>query len=169
VSAWPDLSAYPPPAYRPAPDRRPGVVTAAAIVSIVLSALVLCVGLIVLVAGLSGAEPLLDDVRRGARGGYDNYSDAHLHQLLMSLGGVLSLWCTAAIGCAVLVLRRSNVGRVLLAMSAVVTALASLVRIGSVVSIVPLLGAVAVVVLLFVGGANDWFFRAEPPEEPRRS
>ena len=58
---------------------------------------------------------------------------------------------------AVLVLRRSNAARITLVVSSAVTALISLFGIGSGVSAITLLAAVAVIVLLFVGGANDWF------------
>jgi len=57
----------------------------------------------------------------------------------------------------VLVLRRSNAARITLVVSSAVTAVISLFGIGSGVSAVTLLAAVAVIVLLFVGGANDWF------------
>ncbi len=56
-----------------------------------------------------------------------------------------------------LVLRRSNAARITLVVSSAVTALFSLLAIGSLVSAVTLLAAVAVIVLLFVGGANEWF------------
>jgi hypothetical protein len=78
----------------------------------VLSALVLCGALALLTAGLAGSEQVLDALRRDAGGAYDNRSDADLDGQLAGLGAVLSLWCVAAIGCAVLVLRRSNVAGV---------------------------------------------------------
>ena len=67
------------------------------------------------------------------------------------------VWCLIACILAVLVLRRSNAARITLVVSSAVTALFSLFGIGSGVSAVTLLAAVAVIVLLFVGGANDWF------------
>ena len=57
----------------------------------------------------------------------------------------------------VFVLRRSNVARILLVISSAVVAVFSLLGITSGLSVVTLAAAVAVIVLLFVGGANDWF------------
>ena len=54
-------------------------------------------------------------------------------------------------------LRRSNVARILLVISSAVVALFSLLSITSGVSAVWLVAAIAVIVLLFVGGAGDWF------------
>ena len=60
---------------------------------------------------------------------------------------------------AVFAMRRSNVSRILLVISASVAGLLSLLAIGSVVSAVWLLACIAVVVLLFTGGAGDWYAR----------
>ena len=68
-----------------------------------------------------------------------------------------------AIVLGVLVLRRSNVARILLVISSAVVALLSLLAIASGVSAVTLIAAVATIVLLFVGGAGDWFKRAATP------
>ena len=47
-------------------------------------------------------------------------------------------------------------------LGAVITALLSLISIASGISAVPMLAAIATIVLLFVGGANDWFARRKP-------
>ena len=57
------------------------------------------------------------------------------------------------------VLRRSNVARILLVISASVAAVFSLIGITSGFSLVPLVACLATIVLLFVGGAGDWFKR----------
>jgi len=57
----------------------------------------------------------------------------------------------------VLVLRRSNAARITLVVSSAMTAIFSLLSITSLVSAITLLAGIAVIVLLFVGGANDWF------------
>jgi hypothetical protein len=74
---------------------------------------------------------------------------------------ILLVWSLAAILLAVLAFRRSNAGRILLAISAAMTALFSLVSILSLIPIVTLLMGLATVVLLFTGGANAWY-RREP-------
>lgn len=77
--------------------------------------------------------------------------------------GVLVVWSLVAVVLGVLVLRRSNVARILLVISSAVVALGALVSILSGVSALWLFGAGAVIVLLFVGGANDWFARRSTP------
>ena len=72
---------------------------------------------------------------------------------------LLVLWSLVTCLLAVLAMRRSNVARVLLVISAGVVVLASLVAIASLVSVLWLLAAAATIVLLFVGGANDWYAR----------
>jgi len=88
--------------------------------------------------------------------------------------GIALFWCLAAAVLAVLAFRRSRGGRIGLAVSAAMTVLVSLVLILSVVAAVPLLLGVAVLVLLFTGGANDWYARRPsypqhlggPPSQP---
>src|ERR671920_760725 len=104
---------------QPGGDRRPGTVTAAAWITIVLSAIT---------AALFG---------------------------FTGLG--LVMWAIIAIVLAVLVMRRSNVARILLVISSAVVALFSLLGVTSGVSAITLVAAIAVIVLLFVGGAGDWF------------
>ena len=58
---------------------------------------------------------------------------------------------------AVLTVKRHGWARIVLTVSAVMAALTSLLLILSVFTVVTLVLAVAAVVLLFVGGANDWF------------
>ena len=75
---------------------------------------------------------------------------------------MFAIWAAAAVVLAIFALRRSNVARVLLTVSSAVTALLSLVAVLSLVSLVPLIAAIAVIVLLFAGGANDWYARRGP-------
>jgi hypothetical protein len=77
--------------------------------------------------------------------------------VLWATGAVLVLWSLVAAVLAVLTLRRSPVARVLLALSAGMSALLSLLAILSGVSAITLLLGIASLVLLFTGGANDWF------------
>jgi hypothetical protein len=76
-----------------------------------------------------------------------------------SVGAVLLVWSIAALVLAVLAFRRSNAARIALVVSAATTALLSLAAIMSVISLVTLLMAGATLVLLFTGGANDWYAR----------
>ena len=58
---------------------------------------------------------------------------------------------------AIFTLRRSNVARILLVVSAVLAALVSLLGVLAIVPLVVTLVCIATVVLLFTGGANQWF------------
>ena len=72
---------------------------------------------------------------------------------------VFTAWCVIACVLAVFAMRGSNVSRILLVISASVAGLLSLLLIGSVVSALWLLACIAVVVLLFTGGASGWYAR----------
>jgi hypothetical protein len=156
--------AYPAhPAYQGDPDRRPGTVTSAGIVTIILAGLTLLLGLLLLAIGAAGSESFADSFREGAGSSYDDVSDDDINNLMIGVGVGLAVWCVAAIVLAIFTMRRSNAARVLLVISASACIIVSLIGILSVISIVTLIGAIAVVVLLFVGGANDWYARRVQP------
>ncbi len=143
----------------PGGDRRPGTVTAAAWITIVFSGIVTLIfgvttlGLIVArdqVITEKENEPEFQDANIDA--------DAAVGVLVAVMLGLV-VWSIIAIVLAVLVLRRSTVARILLVISSSVAALFSLLSITSGVSLVLLIAAVAVIVLLFTGGAGDWFKR----------
>jgi hypothetical protein len=73
------------------------------------------------------------------------------------VAAVFLFWSVVSIVLAVLALRRSNGARIALAISAGMTAVVSLIAILSVISGVSLLLAIGALVLLFTGGANQWF------------
>ena len=83
-------------------------------------------------------------------------ADAAVGVLVAVIVGLV-VWAIIAIVLAVLVMRRSNVARILLVISSAVVALFSLLGVTSGVSAITLVAAIAVIVLLFVGGAGDWF------------
>ena len=162
-----------PPAYAGAPmggdpDKRPGTVTAAGIITLVFSGLSFLLFAFATVMFLVAQdevreqienEPSLEDAGVSA----DTVIDAGV-----ALLGVFALWCLVAVVLGFLVLRRSNAARITLVVSSAVTALVSLVLIGSGVSALTLIAAIATIVLLFTGGAGDWFARrsaaaAAPP------
>lgn len=146
----------------PSGDRRPGTVTAAAWITIVLSGLIaLGFGLLAL-AFLVARDEFVDSFDEAMRdsGTVDpGISADSAAGLVVAFLGVLALWSLIAVVLAVFVLRRSNAARILLVISASVTALLSLLTIMSVLSALPLIAAIAVIVLLFAGGAGDWFKR----------
>ena len=143
----------------PSADRRPGTVTAAAWITIVFSAITAAIfgftGLALLVA----RDQVITEMER-----VPEFQDANIDAesavgVLVALMVGLVVWCVVAIVLSVMVLRRSNVARILLVISAAVTALFSIIGVASGVSVVPLVAAIATIVLLFTGGAGDWFKR----------
>ena len=68
-------------------------------------------------------------------------------------------WSMAAILLAIFTMRRSRGARIALVVSSGLTIVASLVSIvgGGFGSVLTLLGAIAVIILLFTGGANRWY------------
>ena len=147
----------------PDPDKRPGTVTAAAVVTLVCAGLTVALFLIAMVVLAVERDAFLDEF--GNEPGLEDVSPDDLFAVMMIVLGVFLVWSLVAIVLAVLVMRRSNVARILLIISAVMTALFSLLAIGSLVSAATVIAGIAVVVLLLTGGAGDWFARknAAPP------
>jgi hypothetical protein len=142
---------------QPAGDRRPGTVTAAAWITIVFSAITAVLfgftGLALLVA----RDQVITEMER-----VPEFQDANIDAesavgVIVAVVLGLVVWAIIAIVLAVFVLRRSNVARILLVISSAVVALFSLLGVTSGVSVVTLIASIAVIVLLFVGGAGDWF------------
>jgi hypothetical protein len=167
--------AYPPQyaGYGPInPDRRPGTVTAAAITTIVLSSITGLLTLLGLIGLLVSKDEFLDAFRDAMDEEGVSSSDFDLdaaYGAVVAVVGGFALWCLIAVVLAIFVLRRSNGARITLVVSSAMTALVSLLAIGTLVSVVTLIGAIAVIVLLFTGGANDWFARrgvAQPTQQP---
>ncbi|WP_203336411.1 hypothetical protein [Nocardioides limicola] len=189
----PPYGAYPPPPHQseplpptapyavggqvPAdPDRRPGTVTAAAWVAIgsCLISVVFFVALGLLAMATGG--PLYAEIEREISTDPDMAQlmremreagiDLRVDQVLVVIGVALlgaAVWSLIGLVLGVLVLRRSNIARMLLAVSAGVAAVLS--GIAGLFVVVPFLFAALaalVVVLLFVGGAGDWFARRTP-------
>lgn len=150
------------------PDKRPGTVTAAGITTIVLSGLsfllyaVLALALVV--ARDDVVDAIEDELTTDQR---DAFSADDLATFVTVVIVVFAVWCLIAVLLGIFAMRRSNVARILLVISAVMTALISLLGITSGLSAVTLIAGVAVVVLLFTGGANEWYSRRrQQPELP---
>lgn len=146
--------------------RRPGTVTAAAWITIISSALTA----LMMALGLMGVYVARDDVIAEIRKqpGFDE-STMDIDALVTVVAGVLVamvVWALVALVLGILTLRRSNVARIMLVVSSVVTAFAALLAIGSLISVLWLVAAIATTVLLFVGGAGDWFARRQGPPPP---
>jgi hypothetical protein len=177
--AWPQQPAEPPvaPVWQqqpppgwpsapvPAPGKRPVTVTVAAVLTWLgagaTAALAALTGIVVAAA----PDTVVEEFDRIAD---DSGADLALNrQELLATAwvtvAILLVWSLAAILLAVLAFRRSNAGRILLAISAAMTALFSLISILSIIPLVTLLMGIATVVLLFTGGANAWYRRDSRP------
>jgi len=137
----------------PDPDRRPVTVTVAAWLGIVFSAGWGLLSLFFVVFALAGYDNFLDEAADSSNATAGFVILVFLLSIAVGGAGVLG---------GVLVLRRSNAGRILLTVLASLAAFVWLVSIVAIFPVVPLLAAVATVILLFVGGANDWFAHRTP-------
>jgi hypothetical protein len=143
----------------PGSDKRPGSVTGAAVITLIFSGLSLLLYAFVLIALVVARDEVLDAITEEP--GFEDLgiSADSAFGLIVAFVAVFLVWCLIACILAVLVLRRSNAARITLVVSSAMTAVISLFSIGSIISAVTLLAGIAVIVLLFVGGANDWFKR----------
>ncbi len=136
------------------PDKRPTTVTVACVLTWVGGGLMAAAMLIAVLLLAGAPDAVVDELRAEL-----NLSRGEVMTLAWSITLIFFVWSLASVILAVLAFRRSQVGRILLAASSVMTALLSLISILSGVSAVPLLLAGVTTVLLFVGGANDWYAR----------
>jgi hypothetical protein len=141
------------------PDRRPGTVTAAAVTSLVMSGIVLLIFALVAVGLVVARSQVLDEFAQEAA--FDEIDSGDLLTLVLVICIAIAVWCAVAMVLAVLALRRSNVARILLVVSAGLSAAFSLLAITSLISLVPLIASVAAIVLMFSGGAGDWYARKD--------
>ena len=124
--------------------RRPGTLLAAAIVTWAASGITL-LGTVSLLVFLVGAgEPILDSFD-GSR------------PVVVAVAAGIAVWSVAACLLAWWALTGRNWARILLAVSAGATVAVSTAMFWLGVPFVSLFGGIAVLVLLFIGGANDWY------------
>lgn len=143
-------------------DQRPGTVTAAGWITLVLSGLMFLLFSFITLAMIVAKDDVLREIDNAIReqGTTSTTFDAEsAFGVVVAVLLVFVVWCLITCMLAVFTLRRSNAARITLVVSAAVAALLSLLGIGSLVTAVPLLGCVGVIILLFTGGAGDWFAR----------
>jgi len=142
-------------------DKRPGTVTAAGWTTLVFSGLTALLFGFLTLAMLVAKDEVLDEIDRAIadQGATSDFNAEDAFGIVLVVMVVLTAWCVIACLLAVFAMRRSNVSRILLVISACVSAVLSLLAIGSGISAVWLLASIAVVILLFTGGAGDWFAR----------
>lgn len=146
------------PAYPPArAARRPWTVTLAAVLTWLGSAAV-STGMLAFLAVLAfDSDTFVDEFDRAAEGTGVELGRNEVLADGWAVGAILMLWALTAAVLAVMAFRRSQAGRIGLVVSSAATALLSLLAILSIVPVVTLLMAGATIVLLFTGGANDWY------------
>src|SRR4051812_45561072 len=165
--AYPPYSGYPPqlgfgyPGYGgpapPDPNPRPWTVTAAAVLTFIgagATALLMLMFVLVLAAG---ADSFVRQFDTAARDSNLVMTREQVIALGWGVAAVFLFWSVVSIVLAVLALRRSNGARIALAASAGMTVVVSLIAIMSVISAFSLLLGIAALVLLFTGGANEWY------------
>jgi len=140
-------------------DARPGGVTAAGWITIILSGLSAAMFGLVAVLFLVARDQIVTEMNKSPEFRDLDIDGDSIVGVMVAFMLVLVLWAAISMVLGIFVLRRSNVSRILLVISAAVVAVGSLLGITSVISAVWLIAAVAVIVLLFVNGAGDWFNR----------
>jgi hypothetical protein len=140
-------------------DRRPGTVTAAAWVAIVLSAISAVLFGIVLLVLLAARSDVLDSIQKELDKQGTDMDANSLFGGVVAVVAVIVVWSILTVVLGVMVLRRSNVARILLVISSVIVGLFSLLSMlgGGVIAVFWLGGCIVTVVLLFTGGAGAWF------------
>ena len=140
-------------------DSRPATVTAAGWITIVLSGLSAALFAVGALLFLVARDSFVDEMERVPEFEQANIDPDSIVGVMVAFMLLLVIWAVIAMVLGIFVLRRSNAARILLVISSVVTALGSLLLIASGISAVWLIASIAVVVMLFVGGAGDWFKR----------
>ena len=150
---------------------RPGTVTAGAVIAIVLSGLSALSALASLVGVLAAWDSMIDEFRSDpdqyelTMDQIDQITDAHAGVVVFVV-----IWAAiAAFGVlvGVLTLRGQNWARIMLTVLASISLLIGLLLITSIVSAIWVVGSIAAIICVFVGGANDWFrYQGEQRRQP---
>lgn len=143
----------------PTGDARPGGVTAAGWITIILSALSAAMFGLVAVLFLVARDQIVTEMNKTPEFRDLDVDGDSIVGVMVAFMLVLVLWAVISLVLGVFVLRRSNVARILLVISSSVVALGSLLGITSGFSAIWLIAAIAVIVMLFINGAGNWFSR----------
>ena len=150
------------------PEKRPGTVTAAAVMAIVFSGLSFLLYGILTIVTLAVREDMVeaieDELTAEQR---DLFSGNDLATLVTVVFVALTVWSLIAVVLGIFAMRRSKVARILLVISSAMTIVFSLLAISSVISGLTLIAGIVVIVLLFTGGANDWYARRGQQQYPQ--
>ncbi|QBX55742.1 hypothetical protein EXE58_09935 [Nocardioides seonyuensis] len=161
--SWQAPTGYPYPPARHG-DARPATVTAAGWITIVLSGLSALLYAFIALMFFVARDQVVNELERQPEFRDLDVDLDSIVGALVAVMLVLTVWSLVAVVLGVFVLRRSNVARILLVISSAVVALGALLSILSGISAVWLVATLLVIVLLFVGGAGDWFARRGTPD-----
>ncbi len=153
-----------PGSYGAPPRSRPGTVTAAAVLTFLGSLLGLGLGLLLLVALAADPEAIQDAVRKDPSFETLGWDVDQVIAVLWFFGAVLVGWSIIGLLLGVFVMRRQTWARWTLLVSALMTALLSLMAILSFVSAIPLIMGAVTVGLLLSRSARAWF--SDPSDTP---
>lgn len=149
------------------PDRRPGTVTAAAWITIVLSVLSVLAGIALAIGADALTKLLRENPEDFSLDGSELQSLEDARVAFVAIGIACVAGSLGAIALAVFVLKRHNWARiVLVVLSGITVAIGLLFTIAALIGIFWFVGGIAVIVMLFVGGANQWFSREPAPGAP---
>ncbi len=129
--------------------------TAAAVITLVMSGLVLVLFALGFVALAVARADVVDQLRD--TGGLGDIDPNDIISVLYVVFAAFIIWCALAMVLAGFALRRSNGARIGLVVSSALAGVLSLLAITSGLSVVSLVACVAVIVCLFTGGAGQWF------------
>lgn len=160
---------YPAPSAERGP--RPGRVTAAVVTTIVASAITFAGLVVSILFVLASREDFLTEIESqlATNSAYAELSAEAVADVAVGFLAVLAVWCLAAIVLAVLTLRGSNAARITLVVSAVLSALVSLLGLLVVVPLLLTAASIATATLLLTGGVGDWFSASGRPQRADRS
>lgn len=149
------------------PDKRPGTVLAAGLITAITSALVfvLCaLGALGTDAALDEARPDIERALRENDFGDLDFSD--VQSAAVAFFVVFAVWALISTVLGILALGRRNWARILTVISASVAGLVTLVL--GLIALVPwviTVACIAAIVLFFVGGAGDWYSRRSSAQQ----
>lgn len=156
---WPAATGQPPTF---TVDRRPGTVTAAGVVTIVLSALALIGGVVFAIVVATDRGEVRKQLLENQSVSDNQPSPSDLDHVLtaLTIASIVTIaFAVIAIVLAIGVLCRSRLSRILLTVLAALTIVPALFASFGMIGLPWLAGTIAVIVLLYVGGANLWFSR----------
>ena len=136
---------------------RPSSVLVAAVITWVSAGLTLLVALLALVEVMALRSELIKQIESSSQFQGQQLDASAVATGIGVVAGVLAIWSLSAVVLAIFVFRGQSWARILLAISAGMTALVSLLMILTIVTFFTLAASVAVLVLLFVSQSNDYF------------